>query len=210
VIEVINLGLNNLSSVLSAIESRTAQEVRAISSAKESQNPQLMVLPGTGSFGSAAGRLRQEGFFELISESLKSSEFFFAGICLGMQLLALKSEESPSALGLGILPGEVLRLDEFAGPDGRVPHVGWASLVRENPLDFGEMQRVGDVYFSHSYHLVAHETSLETIHVDYGSRRFLAAIRFGNISGYQFHPEKSSATGLAFIDDLLKWSHIEN
>lgn len=209
-IEVISLGLNNLNSVLSAIESRTKEDVRAITSAEESKNPRLMVLPGTGAFGSAAIGLRTQGFFELIPDSLKDPQFFFAGICLGMQLLATKSEESPGAVGLGVLPAEVQRLEDFSGPDGRVPHVGWASLVREDQSHFGEMHSMGDVYFSHSYHLVANENSIETIHVDYGSRRFLAAIRFGNISGYQFHPEKSSATGLAFIDDLLKWSQIEN
>lgn len=209
-IEIISLGLNNLSSVISAIESRTKEDVRGITTAEESRNPRLMVLPGTGAFGPAAVRLRKKGFFELIEDRLNNPDFFLAGICLGMQLLAAKSAESPTAAGLGLLPATVQRLDEFASPDGRVPHVGWASLVRENPSHFEEIQEIGDVYFSHSYHLVIDENLIEAIHVDYGSRRFLAAIRFKNVSGYQFHPEKSSAAGLAFIDDLLKWSQIEN
>jgi len=211
-IEVINLGINNIGSVVSAIQSRTSKPVRTIYSAEESVGPQLMILPGTGSFGIAANRMRETGLADLLQEKLENPRFYLAGICLGMQLLGMKSEESPSIEGLGLLSGSVRRLTETEGPDGRVPHVGWASLARAKPEDFNALSedQLGDVYFSHSYHLVTSDESIERFQVDYGSRSFLAAMRFNNVSGYQFHPEKSSSTGLHFLDELLKWSKIEN
>ena len=210
-IEVINLGINNIKSVVSSLESQTSELVRVISDSRQSQSPRLMVLPGTGSFGAAAEILGQNGLRELIKRNLRRDDFFFAGICLGMHLLANTSEESPGSKGLGIIESHVSRLVELPGLDGRVPHVGWESVGRGRPDHFKniEDESLGDVYFSHSYNLLPGDDGSEFLLADSPSRPFLAAIRLDNISGYQFHPEKSSKTGLMFLKELLRWSRIE-
>lgn len=210
-IEVINLGVNNIRSVVSALESQTSQPVRVISEAHQSRSPRLMVLPGTGSFGTASAIVEKSGFTDLIKDSLGKDGYFFAGICLGMQLLAITSEESPGSRGLGIVDSHVSRLREFPGLDGRVPHVGWESVSREKPDHFKKIndESLGDVYFSHGYHLLPGNDVAELLWANSPSRPFLAAIRVNNVSGYQFHPEKSSKTGILFLKELLSWSRIE-
>lgn len=170
-----------------------------------------MILPGTGSFGTASAILEKNGFTDLIENSLGDDGYFFAGICLGMQLLANTSEESPGSRGLGIVDSHVSRLSEFPGLDGRVPHVGWESVSREQPDHFETIDDdlLGDVYFSHSYHLLPGNNGAELLWANSASRPFLAAIRLKNVSGYQFHPEKSSKTGVLFLKELLSWSRIE-
>ncbi len=211
-IEVINLGLNNINSVLSALRSASSVDVRPIHDARESKSPKLLVLPGTGAFGAAMQAMHNGGLVALIEDRVQRDLGFTAGICLGMQLLATESEESQGVGGLGLVEGVVKRLPSFSGQDGRVPHVGWATLHRQSPTDFPELPQpeLRDVYFSHSFHLKLDQADVESLVVREGKRRFLAAFRTGNLSGYQFHPEKSSNFGMRIIDDLLRWSGIEN
>ncbi len=211
-IEIINLGLNNLNSVVTALEACTKTEIKIIENAAESRFPQLIVLPGTGSFGAAAKKLDEEGFGQLLAQMAAEKHGYIVGVCLGMQLFSEHSEESPGAKGLGILPGAVRKLEEFPGPLGRVPHVGWATLVRDNQHTFEGIppDKLRDVYFSHSYHLELAQDDAETLRVEDGQRSFIAAVRFTNLTGYQFHPEKSSECGLGFIAEMLRWSGIEN
>jgi glutamine amidotransferase len=212
VIEVINLGLNNINSVLSALRSASRVDVRPIHDAKQSKSPTLLILPGTGAFGAAMQAMHNGGFVSLIEDHVQRDLGFTAGICLGMQLLGVESEESPGVGGLGLVEGSVERLPIFPGHDGRVPHVGWATLHRQSPTDFPELPQpdLRDVYFSHSFHLKLNQADAESLVVKEGERRFLAAFRTGNLSGYQFHPEKSSNFGMRIIEDLLRWSGIEN
>ncbi len=211
-IEVINLGLNNINSVLSALRSASGVDVRLVDNAEESNNPKLLVLPGTGAFGAAMHALHHGDFLSLIQERVRQDLGFTTGICLGMQLLASESEESPGIQGLSLIEGTVRRLPSFLGHDGRVPHVGWATLHRQCPSDFPGLPEADlrDVYFSHSFHLNLEQRDTESLVVQEGERRFLAAFRKGNLSGYQFHPEKSSGFGMQIIHDLLRWSGIEN
>ena len=211
-IEVINLGLNNINSVLSALRSATSANVRPIRHAQESNNPKLLVLPGTGAFGAAMHALEDGGFVSLIQERVRQDIGYTTGICLGMQLLASESEESPGIHGLSLVDGYVRRLSSFPGHDGRVPHVGWATLHRQSPSDFPGLPApdLRDVYFSHSFHLALEEKNPEALAVQEGERHFLAAFRKENVSGYQFHPEKSSSFGMQIIHDLMRWSGIEN
>ena len=211
-IEVINLGLNNINSVLSALRSGTSSDVRPVHNAKDSDSPKLLVLPGTGAFGAAMHALEDGGFVSLIQERVRRDIGYTTGICLGMQLLASESEESPGISGLSLVEGSVRRLSSFPGHDGRVPHVGWATLYRRSPGDFPGLPApdLRDVYFSHSFHLDLEEKDAEALVVQEGERHFLAAFRKENVSGYQFHPEKSSSFGMQIIHDLMRWSGIEN
>jgi imidazole glycerol phosphate synthase glutamine amidotransferase subunit len=121
----------------------------------------------------------------------------FLGICLGLQALFESSEEAPEVRGLGLYPGAVQRFP----PGARVPHMGWNQLEarRDSRLLRGIAPR-SYVYFAHSYYVpvVAEAAAVCT----YGLR-YTAAIEAGNVSGVQFHPEKSGAIGLRIVRNFL-------
>ena len=211
-IEVVNLGLNNLGSITSALVASTRAPIRTIAFPGESESPELVILPGTGSYGAAMRLLEERGFRDLFAAYNEQSSVFIAGICLGMQLLGQTSEESPGVSGIGLIEGSVRRLPEFDGADGRVPHVGWAGLegLEIAQSFYFENRNVRDVYFSHSYHLVLDTPGVDVLTVNRGDTRFTGAFRTGTITGYQFHPEKSSSFGLEIISEMLRWAGIEN
>lgn len=211
-IEILNLGLNNLGSLTSAMASCTREPVRVVQSSQESDHPRLVILPGTGSFGAGMRALNQRGFHDAINFETNFSSSFIVGICLGMQLLAERSEEAPGVHGIGLVKGAVKRLPTTHGVGGRVPHVGWAELEglsEAKHFSFGG-QKQRDVYFSHSYHLELKEPEADVLRVNRGNQSFVGAFRKDSISGYQFHPEKSSTFGLGLLSEMLRWAGIED
>ncbi len=159
-----------------------------------------VILPGVGAFGDAMKRLQGYGLDEVIKEVAQKGTPFL-GICLGLQLLFERSEESPGIDGLGILKGEIIRIPEHTSL--KVPQIGW------NSLDFpreGRMFRGFDkppyVYFVHSYYLKAADESIVTATTEYGVR-IHAAVEQGNVFACQFHPEKSSKEGLRMLRNFL-------
>jgi len=211
-IEIVNLGLNNLGSIMSAFASSTKAPIKVVESVSDTDAPRLLVLPGTGSFGVAMGVLEERGLRDAMKDYREQPSVFIVGICLGMQLFAEKSEESPGVRGIGLVSGDVRRLAIFDGLDGRVPHVGWAGLEglgsAESFIFDDKTQR--DVYFSHSYHLVLNDSQADVLTVSRGDTRFIGAFRKNNLSGYQFHPEKSSSFGLHVLSEMLRWAGIED
>ena len=159
-----------------------------------------VILPGVGSFGDAMGKLRCFGLEETIREVI-GENVPFLGICLGLQLLFERSEESPGTEGLGILKGEILRIPQRA--DIKIPHIGWNSL--EYPGTgrlFEGIEENVYVYFVHSYYLKAAEEDIVTAVTDYGTR-IHASVEKGNVFACQFHPEKSSDAGLQMLKNFI-------
>ncbi|MBQ9503447.1 MAG: imidazole glycerol phosphate synthase subunit HisH, partial [Lachnospiraceae bacterium] len=126
----------------------------------------------------------------------------FLGICLGLQLLFEESEESPGIKGLGLLKGRIRRIPE--GDGLKVPNIGWNSLevVRPGRLLEG-IGKTPFVYFVHSFYLDAQDKDIVTSVIDYGVR-VEASVEKDNIFAVQFHPEKSSETGLKILSDFLR------
>ena len=124
----------------------------------------------------------------------------FLGICLGLQLLFESSEESPQAEGLGILKGQILRIPDKAGL--KIPHIGWNSLTLQHQGRLFEgLEEHPYVYFVHSYYLKAEEEQIVKAVTDY-STCIHASVEQGNIFACQFHPEKSSSTGLKILKNF--------
>ena len=125
----------------------------------------------------------------------------FLGICLGLQLLFERSQESPGVQGLGLLKGEIVRFPSDIGL--KIPQIGW------NRLEFPRHCRLFDgldkpfVYFVHSFYLKAEDESIVTAVADYGIR-FHASVENKNVFACQFHPEKSSAQGLKILENFVK------
>lgn len=188
-IAVIDYGMGNLRSVQKAFEF-AGYEAVLTSDADEILRADKVVLPGVGAIADAVAALREGGLVPAIKEAAKTKPFL--GICLGMQLLFERSMENGVYDCLGIIPGEVVRFDVG---ELKVPHMGWNNLkVKPNPIIEGSPY----VYFVHSYHAsnVPEEYVLATAEYGY---EFVAAVRKGNVYGFQFHPEKSGDAGIEMI-----------
>ena len=159
-----------------------------------------IILPGVGSFGDAMENLNKFGLIDVINEAI-NRKIPFLGICLGLQLLFESSEETPGVAGLGILKGKIVRIPE--GPGLKIPHMGWNSLnVREGASLFKGLEKEPYVYFVHSYYLQAKDPKIVAATTEYGVT-IHASVEKENVFACQFHPEKSSKTGLAILKNFL-------
>ena len=160
-----------------------------------------VILPGVGSFGDAMGKLREYKLDQVIYDVVDAGTPFL-GICLGLQLLYKTSEESPGATGLGILDGEILRIPD--APDLKVPQIGWNSLdITPGAKLFDGVEKHPYVYFVHSYYLKADNDDIVAASTEY-STHIHASVEKGNLFACQFHPEKSSETGLRILKNFAE------
>jgi imidazole glycerol-phosphate synthase subunit HisH len=200
-IAIIDYGLGNLTSVLSAcgklgFDAVVTQERSKLVDAEK------LILPGVGAFGDGMRLLRERGLIEPLTRMVQAGKPFL-GICLGFELVAKTSEEFGFFEGLGWVEAHVRRLAP-ADPSLRVPHVGWNALQqRRNSVLFRDVPDNALFYFVHSYCLQADEEDLALGTCDYGGP-FVAAIEQDNIYGTQFHPEKSQRHGLTMLRNFLE------
>lgn len=159
-----------------------------------------VILPGVGSFGDAMGKIRDYGLQNVIYDVI-DKKIPFLGICLGLQLLFESSDESKGVTGLGILPGEILRIPDKEGL--KIPHMGWNNLkIKEGTKLFQGIPEDAYVYFVHSYYLKAKQEEDVAATTEY-STIIHAAVERDNVFACQFHPEKSSSTGLQIIKNFI-------
>jgi glutamine amidotransferase len=191
----------NLQSIGNAFELLGAR-VLLVSDAAAFAACSHLVLPGVGAFGFCAERLRDSGMVGSLHDWAFVHGRPLLGICVGMQLLADESEESPGISGLGWLGGRVKRLEPAAG-SVRVPHVGWNSV--EFGADVGEFKagNSADFYFDHSFACGAPAHG-DLIGLCRHGRIFGAVWRLRNTLACQFHPEKSQSAGLRFLRGFLR------
>ena len=160
-----------------------------------------VILPGVGAFGDAMEQLKKYELDKVIREVAEQNKPLL-GICLGLQLLFEGSEESPGVEGLHILDGQVLRIPDKEGL--KIPHIGWNSLSYPNQGRlFAGIPEDAYVYFVHSYYLKAADPSIVCATTEY-STHIHAAVEKGNVFGCQFHPEKSSSTGLKILKNFTQ------
>ena len=205
-IAIIDYDAGNIKSVEKAMQ-LLGQEVIITRDRETIMNADKVILPGVGSFGDAMQKLRDYKLDEVIKEVTESGKPFL-GICLGLQLLFERSEETPSIEGLGILKGEILRIPDHEGL--KIPHMGWNSLelINQGRL-FQNLPADPYVYFVHSYYLKAEETEIVKATTWY-STTIHASVEKGNIFACQFHPEKSSDVGLQILRNFAAIGKEEN
>lgn len=193
---VIDYGMGNLASVTQGL--RVAGLDPVVTRDKgEILGAQAVVLPGVGAFAKAMENLKGYGLLPVISEIVEKGTPFL-GICLGMQLLFQEGEEHGLHLGLGLLPGKVVRFP----PGSKIPHMGWNTLEMQSDHQLIKgIQEESYVYFVHSYYATEYLPAHVVASTNYGVE-FPAIVCFNNIMGIQFHPEKSSKTGLKILSNF--------
>lgn len=198
-IAIIDYGRGNLFSVEKAFV-KLGADVIVTNDIEKIRRADKVVLPGVGAFGDSMETLKKAGLIPVIQEAATSGKPFL-GICLGLQLLFERSEESPGVAGLGIFKGAIRQI---VAPNLKVPHMGWNSLSLRNatPLLKG-LPENSYVYFVHSFHAVPEDASIITAVTEYGSS-LTAAVGKGNVQAMQFHPEKSSSVGLKILESFVK------
>ncbi len=203
-IELLDLDINNLSSVYSSIQSScTPQDkISIVRDLSQSKSPDLMVLPGLGHFGAGMASLKSKELDSLIKRHI-SEKKKIVGICLGMQLLCEESEEAPGIEGLAVVRGSIRRL-----PAGvKIPHVGWNSVSSKfENTQFSSLQTGKDFYFVHSYHADLSDRSEILTTTPLFDIEFCSSFLSGNVLGFQFHPEKSGRVGRALISEIIEWA----
>lgn len=201
-IAIIDYDAGNIKSVEKAIQ-LLGEEVVVTRDSDEILNASGVILPGVGSFGDAMEKLHKFHLVSVIEEVVKR-QIPFLGICLGLQLLFEKSDESPGVNGLGILAGEIKRIPDNG--ELKIPHIGWNSLKFPNVGRLYEgISQDSYVYFVHSYYLAAKEQDIVVATTEYGTK-IHASVEKGNVFACQFHPEKSSSVGLKILENFLKIS----
>lgn len=192
---IIDYGVGNLFSLKSSLE-KIGEEVIVSDKAEDLRCSDRIILPGVGAFRDAAKKLEMSGLVPSLKAEIAKGKPVM-GICLGMQLLFDKSFEYGEYNGLGLISGEIRPINSVT--DLKVPHMGWNQLIFKNgkhPL-FKYINEGDCVYFVHSYFGVkCEESTIAT--AEYGAE-LCAAVASKNVMGCQFHPEKSSDTGLNIL-----------
>ena len=201
-IAIIDYDAGNLKSVEKALL-YLGQDVLVTRDREKILSADKVILPGVGNFGDAMEKLKGYGLEEVIPDTARQGKPFL-GICLGLQLLFERSAEAPGVEGLGILKGEILRIPDRE--DLKVPHIGWNSLKLQNQGRlFAGLEEEPYVYFVHSYYLKAADPQIVKAVTEYGVR-IDASVESGNVFACQFHPEKSSRTGLKILKNFAELS----
>jgi glutamine amidotransferase len=192
-IAIVDYGAGNLVSVKKALD-WLGQDCAITSDPGQVAFASKIVLPGVGHFASTAA-LARSGLQKAIAEGIDRG-IPFLGICVGMQWMFQRSQESLETPGLGVLEGECERF-----PTGvKSPHVGWNQIeVASSSRLLQGVPSYSFVYFTHSFRAPANSTTVACC--EYGGR-FSAAVELGHLFGVQFHPEKSGETGLKILGNF--------
>ena len=199
-VAVVDYDAGNTLSVTRALE-KVGAAVDLTPDPERVERADAVVLPGVGAFGDCVRKLGERGMDDACRSAFEAGKPFL-GVCIALQVVFERSEESPGVEGLGILPGNVVRVEA----DGlKVPHMGWNDLdvAREHPVLAGLDGEA--FYFVHSYYPEPAEDGDLLGTSEYGGT-FCAAAGRENLVAVQFHPEKSSRGGLKLYENFLAWA----
>ena len=196
-ISVLVLGTGNFGSILNMLRYIGAP-AQLISTPEEVLTAQKILLPGVGAFDNAMQAMRQRGLVEPLKLRALQDGVPLLGICLGMQILGLGSEEG-NLEGLGLIAGQC---KQFRFPDAsrlKVPHMGWNFIEpQKSSALLDKLPNDPRFYFVHSYHFECQDAADRLAQTRYGIE-FTSMVERGNITGAQFHPEKSHKFGMALL-----------
>jgi glutamine amidotransferase len=196
---IADYGAGNLRSVHKALD---YLGIRAVVSdrASEISGYDKVLIPGVGAFGPAMETFGRLGFTEAIKEHIDKGRQVL-GICLGMQLLLNGSDEMGAHSGLGLIPGKVV---QFTSPTDKIPQIGWNTVDQCKPdsVLFRNLPDHSWFYFVHSYYCRPDDPGSIAATTFFAGNNFCSAIEKNGIFAVQFHPEKSSETGLQVLKNF--------
>jgi len=195
-VAVVNYGVGNLRSIRRGLE-KSGASAEITHSPKNLRNSDAIVLPGVGAFAPAVKNMAP--ISDVVAEAMKNGKPIL-GVCLGLQLLFTRSSEGGSVNGLDFISGDIVKLPENV----KTPQMGWNTLniVQSHPL----LEGVKDgsyVYFVHSYYPQPSDPQVIVATTEYGVR-FPSMVAKNNLFATQFHPEKSSKTGLTILKNFVR------
>ncbi len=193
---VVNYGVGNLRSISKGLEKSGAQ-VQITHNPKDLRRSDAMVLPGVGAFAPAVKNM--EPIVDVVAEAIDEGKNIL-GVCLGLQLLFTRSNEGGLVKGLDFISGEIVKLPDYV----KTPQMGWntISIVQSHPLLDGVKDN-SYVYFVHSYYPKPLDPKVVVATTEYGVR-FPSIVAKRNLFAMQFHPEKSSKTGLILLKNFVR------
>lgn len=205
VVSLLDYGAGNVRSVRNAIR-KLGHDVEDVCSPDDIINTERLIFPGVGSFGLVMHRLQEAGYIEPLKQRIMENKPFL-GICVAMQALYEGSEESPGVHGLGVIPGQIVR---FPRGELSVPQIGWNGIKLQKKSRLLHGYNHEKLYFVHSYHAPLEEQSSDwkLSITDYG-HEFVSAVEKGNITAFQFHPEKSGNAGLNILSNFLQHNNTQ-
>jgi glutamine amidotransferase len=207
-VTIIDYGVGNLYSVVSALEHSNGKP-QLTNDPDAVAKADRLVLPGVGAFAFGMEALARLGLVEAVRAYAAAGKPLL-GICLGLQFLFDYSEEHGRHEGLGLIPGSVVRIPNV-GADGqphKIPHIGWSAIQPRagetwcNSL-LADVPIGSTMYFVHSFTAFPAKEEYRLADADYHGCRVSAAVSRDNITGCQFHPERSGAIGLRIIERFL-------
>jgi imidazole glycerol-phosphate synthase subunit HisH len=192
----VNYGVGNLRSISKGLE-KSGATVRITHNPVDLRNADAIVLPGVGAFAPAVKNMKP--IVDVVAEAMENGKNIL-GVCLGLQLLFTRSSEGGSVKGLDFISGEVVKLPETV----KTPQMGWNTLdfIKSHPLLDGVKDH-SYVYFVHSYYPQPTDPDVVVATTEYGVR-FSSMVAKKNLFATQFHPEKSSKTGLTMLKNFVR------
>lgn len=202
-IAILDYGMGNVGSIANMLR-KIGAEACITGDAQAIARADKLILPGVGAFDSGMVMLESSGLLEVLRERVLEAEVPILGLCLGMQLFGKGSEEG-SRPGLGWIDARSVRFAfEGSQSDLKIPHMGWNHVTVEKPGPlFSDMPADSRFYFVHSYHLVCGDPALVLTTTTYGYP-FASGIVKRNITGLQFHPEKSHRFGMQVLRNFAE------
>ncbi len=208
---IVDYGMGNVMSVRRGLD-HCGADTRLTDRPDEIAAAERLVLPGVGAFADCMRALESRGLVDPLKAFVATGRPFL-GICVGMQILLEIGEEFGGYGGLGLIAGRVSEIDRQC-PDGsprKIPHIGWTPIAP--PASAGDNRWTGSIldgsapgtafYFVHSFTAVPSDPADVLATADYAGAAITAAVQRDNITGVQFHPEKSGAAGLALLDRFI-------
>lgn len=198
---IVDYGMGNLHSVKKKLLRLNVNPIIS-SNQKEIALADKIILPGVGHFQKAMENLKKLNLIDTLNEFVQIKQKPILGICLGMQLMANKSEEG-NVDGLGWIDAEVVRFKVQNNLKYKIPHTGWNQIIKnKESLLMKDIPDLSEFYFVHSYHFIANNL-FDILNESEYEYKFVSAIEKENIFGVQYHPEKSHDVGELLLKNFV-------
>ena len=205
-VAIVDYGLGNLFSISRACKHAGIDAI-ITADTNSIKNSDALILPGVGAFGDAMNYLKKYELIDPIKEFVATGKPFM-GICLGMQLMFTESEEFGTHVGLNIIPGKIVKFPSFDNKNNkvRVPQIQWNQISKNTDelWQNSPLQNIPEnifVQFVHSYYAIPDYNEHILTYTEYADINYVSAVKKDNLTGFQFHPEKSGAYGLKIYEN---------